>query len=509
MVKQKPIAAIYARVSTQQQVKVGNGISSQVTTCQGYAESQGYEVVEVFTDSMTGRSDRRDGFEKLKQWIRETKGRERVIIFDAISRLARDVEIYTGIRNIARRYGASFASPTFQFSETPAGRFMETLHAGMGQFEAETNAETVVRRQTARLLEGHWCFAAPLGYKSNGKNPIEPDSLAGVVREALEGFASGRFETQAAVKRFIEEQPEYKAVRKSPLGNDRVNAMLRNVLYAGYVEHEGRGVSLRRGVHQPLISMSTFKAIRSRLEGRKTGRVRADRSSDFPLRGHVVCAECGHKLTACWSVGKNKKKPFPYYYCYRAGCSRKSKIVSREAIEKEFTELLAQLQPSEDVIEVTRAMLKGLWEHNRAATSERRRALEGRRRALRKDKQKIVDRLVRADSEAVIAAYENRISELEHEEAVLKEKLDQVETEPADFEEMFKHTIDVLSRPCDVWKKHDHDWKQAIIKAVFADHLTYCHDSGLQTPKTTFVFKVLQGDERADENLADRVAAIL
>ena len=39
---------------------------------------------------------------------------------------------------------------------------------------------------------------------------------------------------------------------------------------------------------------------------------------------------------------------------------------------------------------------------------------------------------------------------------------------------------------------------------VFADKLRYSHETGLQTPETTFVFKVLQGEERAKNNLAER-----
>ena len=456
----KPLAVIYARVSTVRQVKEGNGLSSQITTCRKFAEERGFEVVDLFTDDETGRSDEREGFRKLKKWIRDTKGQERVVLIDAISRLSRDVEVYAGIRKIAREHGASFASPTFRFEDTPAGRFMETIHVGFGQLEAETNAETVVRRQTARLLEGHWCFSAPLGYRSNGKNPITPDSLAGVVREALEGFASGRFETQAAVKRFIEEQPEYRKARTSPLGNDRVNGMLRNVLYAGYVEHEARKIALRPGTHEGLISLATFQRIQDRLSEKSRGKGRAKREKDFPLRGHVLCAECGKKLTAAWCTGRNKGNPFPYYYCYRKGCPKKGKMVLREALEGEFFDLLCRLQPDEKTIEVTEKMLRDLWEHNRAAAAQRRSTLERRVQSLRKEAEKFLDRIVETDNQSVVAAYESRITKLQHEEAAVREKLAQIDVQPTDFDHMFKHTVDILSKPCEIWKKHDYEWKQ-------------------------------------------------
>ena len=144
-----------------------------------------------------------------------------------------------------------------------------------------------------------------------------------------------------------------------------------------------------------------------------------------------------------------------------------------------------------------------LWEHNRATAAERRSALERRIRSLRKEEEKFLDRIVETDNQSVVAAYEKRIAKVQHEEAAVKEKLAQIDAEPADFDEMFKHTVDILSRPWEVWKKHDYEWKQAIIKVVFADKLRYSHESGLQTPETTFVFKVLRGEERAKNNLAD------
>ena len=214
-------AAIYARVSTKRQVQQGNGLNSQISSCREYCRQNDFEVVETFTDDSTGGSDNREGLKDLKNWIKENRKDSIVIVVDAISRVARDVAIYQNIKRYATDHGAIFRSPTFTFEDSPAGRFMETIHVGMGQFEREDNAARVKRCQKARLSDGYWCLAAPIGYRSAGKGkPIEPDDLSGIVREALEGFASGRFETAASAKRFVEAQPEFIATRKSPvLGN--------------------------------------------------------------------------------------------------------------------------------------------------------------------------------------------------------------------------------------------------------------------------------------------------
>ncbi|WP_109809667.1 recombinase family protein [Sphingosinithalassobacter portus] len=58
-------AIIYARVSSKRQVADGNGLESQETACREYAERKGYEVVAVFRDDMTGKSNQRGGLKAM------------------------------------------------------------------------------------------------------------------------------------------------------------------------------------------------------------------------------------------------------------------------------------------------------------------------------------------------------------------------------------------------------------------------------------------------------------
>ncbi|MEE2577532.1 hypothetical protein, partial [Pseudomonas aeruginosa] len=67
------------------------------------------------------------------------------------------------------------------------------------------------------------------------------------MREALEGFASGRFETQADVGRFLESHPLFPKDATGKLRQNRVPQFLNQPVYAGYVEAPKWGVSLRPG----------------------------------------------------------------------------------------------------------------------------------------------------------------------------------------------------------------------------------------------------------------------
>jgi len=170
-----------------------------------------------------------------------------------------------------------------------------------------------------RLKNGYWVFQAPVGYhyqqtSGQGKILIRNEPLASIIQEALEGYASGRFQLQVEVKRFLESFPKYPKGRNGEVLNQRVTNLLTRVLYAGYVESTDWDVSLRPARHEGLISLETYQKIQIRLKGNAKIPARKDLNLDFPLRGFVTCGECGHNLTSCWSKGRTARHP--YYLCF-------------------------------------------------------------------------------------------------------------------------------------------------------------------------------------------------
>ncbi|MEQ1756033.1 MAG: hypothetical protein ABL973_18065 [Micropepsaceae bacterium] len=71
------------------------------------------------------------------------------------------------------------------------------------------------------------------------------EPVASVVEEALTGYASGRFETQAEVMRFLQENPLFPKDGTGIVRHSRVGALLANCVYAGCIEAPEWGVSLR------------------------------------------------------------------------------------------------------------------------------------------------------------------------------------------------------------------------------------------------------------------------
>src|SRR5690606_12297548 len=108
------------------------------------------------------------------------------------------------------------------------------------------------------------------------------------------------------------------------------------------------------------ISLETFEKIQARLKGTAKALARKDINADFPLRGFILCGDCNRPLTACWSQGKKEK--YPYYLCATKGCASYRKSIKREVLEGEFEAVLRDLQPTESIFRVVKAMFKDAWD---------------------------------------------------------------------------------------------------------------------------------------------------
>lgn len=198
--------------------------------------------------------------------------------------------------------------------------------------------------------------------KGGGKMLARDEPLASIITEALEGFALGRLQTQAEVKRFLDCKPEFpRAKGATEVKFDIVTALLTRLVYAGYLEKEDWGVPLTKAQHEPLISYETHLIIQDRLSDRQVAPARKDIDQDFPLRGFLICDACGYGLTACWSKSGTGTK-YPYYLCHHKGCTERGKSARKEKVEQQFETILGSLVPSIETYETAARMFKEAWE---------------------------------------------------------------------------------------------------------------------------------------------------
>lgn len=501
-------AVAYVRISSRAQEKRGDGLSSQEAMCRRYAESMGYEVVEVFKEVLTGGAVDRPAMQSLIKYLRVHKNEGRYVIIDDLSRFSRGHEAHWTLKKEISRAGGFLCSPKMTFGETASARLVEGVMVSVTQAQREFNAEQTRTRMYGRVLNGYWPFQAPMGYRHarvaghSGLLLVREEPLASIIQEGMEGFASGRFSTQAEVKAFFERHPAFpRRNRDGTLPFQVVTDILTKLLYAGYIEHSEWGVTAQRGRHEALVSLETFQKIQERINGRARVPMRADIREDFPLRGAVCCAECGKPMTACWSTSKTGTK-HPYYLCFGKGCERYRKSVRREVMETQFAELLKQLVPSAKLIDLARAMFKDIWNQRSAQTAEMASRYKKEKGRVEKEIQRLIDLIIGTTTTEVAKAYERRVAELEKQKLLLEEQHQKAAQQPGSFDELFELAVAFLSKPYELWCSGNLTLRKLVLRLTFAEHLAYSPETGFSNPKISMPFKLLDSFRTGGKKVA-------
>ncbi len=505
----KTKAVIYGRISTAAQVNKGHGLASQETRCREFARMKGYEVEKVFTDeAVSGGVIDRPGIQAALSFLRSKRhAGEYVLVIDDISRMARDIRAHLDLRDAIKNVGARLESPSIEFGEDSDSILVENLLASVSQHQRQKGAEQTKNRMRARKLNGYYSFSPPIGYKSEtmrgrGKILRRDEPLASIIQEALEGFASGRLQTQAEVARFLKSKPDFPKNRHGEVTIETAHRILTRLLYAGMIERPEWGVSIREAQHDGLISYETYLKIQTRLNEKPTAPARADVSNDFILRGAVACASCGNPLTGYYATSKTGAK-HAYYMCYKKGCANHRKSIRRDQLENDFAALLTSLQPTRKLITFARGMFRDIWSQLSAQGETVKAALKRDIANAESQIEKLVKRIVDSDSSAVVSAYEKRIADTEKDIALWREKMATQDQKQKPFEEAFELAMVFIASPISLWNSNDLATRQAVIRLAFDDRPRYCKKEGFRTPAIAYPFRLLREWSHFDSQMAE------
>jgi site-specific DNA recombinase len=494
--QQRTKCVIYCRVSSIKQTMDGAGLSSQERSCRDYAQQCGMVVEEVFTDVISGASSNRPGMNLLLAFLNSIDARDYMVIVDDVSRFARDVGAHTELRNKIMTAGAAIDSPKTKFGVDAETRFLEMLWALLASRDREKNAELSMTRTISRLKNGFWTFSAPLGYQyskapGGGKLLVRKEPEASIIQEALEGFASGRFQNQAEVKRFLDANPEFPRARGvKEVKFDKVTGILTRLVYSGYLEKPEWDVPLTKAQHEPLIAYEAYLINQSRLKGKKVAPARKNIDRDFILRGFLTCDECGYSLTAGWSRSGTGKL-YPYYHCHHKGCSQCKKSIGRDKLEAEFEQMLRGLTPTTKTFELAGQMFRDAWDRYRSNSKDEAARHRTRLKQIDTEVASMIERAARTHHNETAQAYEARIVELRSETTVLEEKLALQRIPEGNFDSMFELSMQFLSSPWEVWGIASYELKRTVMRLVFAAPINVSRETGLRTAETTLPFKAL------------------
>lgn len=489
-------AVIYCRVSSSKQKTEGHGLESQETRCREYATYQGLDVVAAFKDDLTGASIKRPAMEAMLRFLNQNRRSSYVVIIDDITRLARDIDAHRALRKAIISAGGILKSPNMDFGDDPEKELVENISASVSHHARRANARQTKNRMRARVMSGYWCFPPPVGYEfrrvqGHGKLMVPVEPYASILREAMEGYATGRFDSLAEVMRFLASRPEWPQERRENLTIQVVTEMLTRPHYAGVIDMPSWGVHMQPAKHEGIISFATYQAIQQRMNGVRKVPARKDLNQDFPLRGFVTCAGCATPLRASWSTGRRAR--YAYYVCQVKDCADYGKSIPRDRVEGEFETLLKSMRPTRSLFEMATAMFRELCEEQFADTKRQLQALDAELKSIERSIIQFLDRVIVADTPALASAYENRVRSLQERKAEVSDQIARSTDLRPDFERAYRTALHFLSNPWKLWASHRFEDKRAVLKLAFAQRLIYSRRDGYRTAATSWPFRIFDG----------------
>jgi len=169
-VYQQPLttkAAIYLRVSTEEQVQDGYGLDVQRERCRAQAIAKGWEIVQEFTDEgVSGTKDAtgRPGLAAMLE-AAQTHSIDAVIVL-ALDRLGRKTSLVLNlVEQLALTNVALVSCKESLDTSTPQGQFVLTMFAALAQLERDTIVErTTAGRNERGKVDGEKGGRLPMGY---------------------------------------------------------------------------------------------------------------------------------------------------------------------------------------------------------------------------------------------------------------------------------------------------------------------------------------------------------
>ena len=189
-------AVVYRRVSTQEQVDSGLGLEAQLEAAKTYAASQGWNVVEVYTDAGISGGAPLDKCPHLIEAI-DALRRGDVLLVAKRDRLGRDVYRTATIERLVERRGASVASADGSGNgDYPAAALMRRMVYAFAEYErALIGARTSAALQAKKARGECGARHAPYGYRAEDgqlcTNPAEV-ALIDAIKAASERGLSTR-----------------------------------------------------------------------------------------------------------------------------------------------------------------------------------------------------------------------------------------------------------------------------------------------------------------------------
>ena len=250
---EKKRAALYTRVSTEDQAKEGFSLDAQLDKLRSYCKARDWKIFsEYVDDGYSGRNTRRPAYKKLLDDIDKWD----MLLVIKMDRIHRNSKNFMLMMEELKKENKEFVSMTESLdTSTAMGRFVMDIIQRIAQLESEQIGERVYdgMAQKARTNGGALGFNIPYGYNYVNNELVVNKKEATVVKDIFSLYLDGL--SMKKIADYLNRQ-NIPTKQKKKWRSQTISKILKNSLYCGTFhwsdyEHEN--------VYPSIINDSVFK----------------------------------------------------------------------------------------------------------------------------------------------------------------------------------------------------------------------------------------------------------
>lgn len=322
-------AAIYTRVSTEDQAREGTSLEVQREYLEAFAKREGWTVFDVYIDDgYSGILRNRPALDRL---MRDAKAKKfDVVLVHKIDRFARNNRMLLNLVEELGEMDIGFKSASESFDTvSAAGKLALSMLGTVAQFERDRIIERVFPGMIKGVQRGNWQGAryAPYGYRYNKEKKlleVVPEE-ADIVKLIFTMYLASQSTPQIAGYLYTK---GYKTRSGGKFQTKLIGDILKNQVYLGklvwnrhhydqkqktrlgykYVKNDESKVIVSEGRHKPIVALEDYLLVQEKLKGNRRGVMHRAGVKEYPLSGILFCGKCGHKYLGAANISNHDKK---------------------------------------------------------------------------------------------------------------------------------------------------------------------------------------------------------
>lgn len=311
------IAAIYVRVSTEEQAEEGFSISAQLRALRDYCEKSNIKIYREYMDEgISGQKENRPAFQQM---IKDAESKNfNIILVHKFDRFARKIELSHRVKAQLKKSSVNVISMTEPVEDSPIGFFQEGLLELLAEYYVRNLAKEVKKGMNERATKGLHMGIMPYGYYvENGTVKVNAEQAA-IVKRVFELYLQGWGHLKIA--RFLNSNniPSYTG-KIGIWQTYNIAKILKNYCYIGKLNWDG---NIYDANFPSIIDEEDFNLVQKYTgEKKEKYTYRGSNFDKFLLLGLLFCGECKKSMRIKVN-NAGRKGEYYAYMCYYSNLYR-------------------------------------------------------------------------------------------------------------------------------------------------------------------------------------------